>query len=51
MQKRHGFLLSLQKFEYNHDFEKIDDALLEHVILYEIDCYIFLLFGVNIFTI
>ena len=35
----------------NHDFEKNDDALLVFVVLYEIDCYKLLLFGVNNFTI
>ena len=38
-------------FEYNHNFEKNDDDILEYVILYEKDYYKFFLFGVNYFTI
>ena len=55
MRNELDFFYHCKKFEYNHDFVKVfkksDDALLEYVILYEIDYYKFLLFGVNNFTI
>ena len=50
MRNRMDFFI-IANFEYNHDFEKIDDVILEYVFLYEKDYYKFLLFRVNNFTI
>ena len=48
MQNEMDFFYHCKKFEYNQDFEKIDDALLEYVVL---DSNVCLMFGVNNFTI
>ena len=44
LQNEMDFFYHCNEFEYNHDFEKIDGALLGYVVLYEKNYYKFLFY-------